>query len=179
MKHHTCPTCGREFHRARLLRWHLSKYCSGDMLALEPKQALNLEPLVELCEVSQDVSLTVRQPAPTGAPPGQPLEPSAAVSASRRAILADIRRRVEVLQQTIGPPNPVQAASSSVVLRQSGDGGRPNLIVPSPSARVRRRREAIFPAPVPRYRPPRWSPKEVNAVKKKLFQDDSPRGGRM
>jgi hypothetical protein len=66
----------------------------------------------------------------------------------RQGILTEVRQRASAMRRTLQ----LEVISEPLVAR-----------------RVQRQRGAIFPPPVPRYRPPHPTPQEVERVKKALF----------
>lgn len=133
MKHFICPKCERDFHRARLLRWHLKKHCGG-IIPANPKVI--------------DEDQTTESPTS----PGVSIDfgPSTDVLTARQDILAEIQDRASSLRQMLEDSNTSKAPVKT---------------------QIPRRKEAIFPPPVPRYQPPRPTRQEVDRVRKALFTE--------
>ena len=153
MQHHICQLCGRDFHRKRLLRWHQRKYCQTAVVD-DPTAATGAQDLVDLAPPAlAEVSAVELDPNVLSAAAPQP--PSANdAAADRRSVLAQIRQRVDEFRR---------AARASAATAEPGEQFLD---------RHQRRRNAVYPAPVPRYQPPFPTKEEMDRVKRVLFTDD-------
>ena len=122
-----------------------------------------LQELERRIEALQDV---LRRSAPvpiaSAAAPQQSSNAEGQPQPQERSLLAREQRRQDAA--------PLLIASTAVTAQQPSNAeGQPQPRERPLPAREQRRRAAIFPAPVPRYQPPRWTKEEVDAVKRRLF----------
>jgi len=69
MQHHVCASCGRDFHRARLLRWHRQKHCAIPSAQPEPSVlAARRKLLVEIQARAATLRATVEESAAEAGP---------------------------------------------------------------------------------------------------------------